>query len=88
MIILALLLAGCAIQQQAMPGPEEQDIELEVEEEPEQEKEVDTEPEPAPAEPETEPAPALPEDTCYNYESLSNDQQRKIKLVRNLLEEA
>lgn len=78
-LLITTLIFGCAVQQQPVT-PEPQDSE------PEEEQEIEVpEPEPVEEEPAVEPEE---EETDYNFESLPKDQQRKIKMIRNLLDEA
>jgi hypothetical protein len=81
-MLITLLLFGCATQYQVTePEVEEEPVELEEEVE-------ETEPEPEEVvEPEPEDEEES-EDTDYNFESLPKDQQRRVKMVRNLLDEA
>jgi hypothetical protein len=88
LMIIALLLAGCAVQQPGVPS-QGQETEAPAEPEPAEVTGPEPQPEKEPAEMlEPEPEPEPEPESSYNFESLPKDQQRKIKLVRNLLEEA
>jgi hypothetical protein len=80
-ITILLFLAGCAVQQQTVDSLDGEPAEIQVEE-----PEVQEEPEP---EPEPEPVEQEPEQEKDDYlEYLSKEEQRKIKLIRNLMDEA
>ncbi|MBW2971867.1 hypothetical protein KY359_02425 [Candidatus Woesearchaeota archaeon] len=82
-MIVSMLVFGCAQQQ---PAPKiEPDVEMEPE--PEQEVEPVAEPEPEP-EVDEEPEPEAEEPEEYNLESLPKAEQSRIKSIRALLDEA
>lgn len=95
-IIILIFLSGCAVQQSAMQStPDAQQVDVE----PEQTTVVETAPEtttqkPAATTTQTKPATTTTttqetttESGDYTFEALPKEQQRKIKLIRNLLTE-
>lgn len=88
-ITILLILTGCAVQQQTVDllngGPEEAPAEIQAEE-----PEVQEEAAPVPvSKPEPEPVEQEPEQEKDAYmEYLSKEEQRKIKLIQDLMEEA
>ncbi|MBW2965100.1 hypothetical protein KY363_06590 [Candidatus Woesearchaeota archaeon] len=96
-IMLLIVLSGCAVQPQtAQPDQETQKVAVDITEPAEETAPATTTTAPAtttttqtkPAQTTTTTQTTSTESSDYNFEALPKDQQRKIKLVRNLLTEA